>query len=129
VPIEDLIAGVGVGGPERPALRTQAPPAAAKPELQREREALAQKEREPFRRAEPVASRPPAPMDSQAPQAGTTVAQSRPVASMSPAAPKPAAIDATPAGPAKAWGLKDALLAEIRKSKMVFYSTVCAQAQ
>ncbi|HKB12450.1 MAG TPA: hypothetical protein VKD69_17435 [Vicinamibacterales bacterium] len=26
-------------------------------------------------------------------------------------------------------GFKDALLAEIRKSKMVFYSTVCAQAQ
>ena len=26
-------------------------------------------------------------------------------------------------------GLKDALLAEIRKSKMVFYQTVCAQAQ
>src|SRR5207245_11661470 len=35
----------------------------------------------------------------------------------------------TPSGPAKAGGLKDALLAEIRKSKMVFYSTVCAQAQ
>jgi hypothetical protein len=48
---------------------------------------------------------------------------------MSPGAPKPAAIDTTPSGPAKTAGLKDALLAEIRKSKMVFYSTVCAQAQ
>jgi hypothetical protein len=48
---------------------------------------------------------------------------------MSPAAPKPAATDSTPSGTAKASGLKDALLAEIRKSKMVFYQTVCAQAQ
>jgi len=31
--------------------------------------------------------------------------------------------------PAQAGALKDALLAEIRKSKMVFYSTVVAQAQ
>jgi DNA polymerase-3 subunit gamma/tau len=96
VPIEDLIAGVS-GGPERPALRTQAPPAAAKPEPQKTLEP--QKEREPFRRAEPVAAR-------QAP-----------------------ATDSTPSGTAKASGLKDALLAEIRKSKMVFYQTVCAQAQ
>jgi DNA polymerase-3 subunit gamma/tau len=95
-PIEDLIAGVS-GGPERPALRTQAPPAAAKPEPQKTLEP--QKEREPFRRAEPVAAR-------QAP-----------------------ATDSTPSGTAKASGLKDALLAEIRKSKMVFYQTVCAQAQ
>jgi DNA polymerase III subunit gamma/tau len=122
VSIEDLIAGVG-GGSERPALRAPAPSATAKPELQ--------KEREPFRRAEPVAARP-APFDSQrapAAQTGAPVAQGRLAASMSPGAPKPAAIDTTPAGPAKAGSLKDALLAEIRKSKMVFYSTVCAQAQ
>jgi len=149
VSIEDLIAGVA-GGSERPALRAQAPPATAKPEPQQEREPSrraeasqqerepfrraepSQQEREPFRRAEPVAARPPAPFDSQrapAAQTGAPVAQGRPAASTSPGAPKPAAIDTTPAGPAKAGGLKDALLAEIRKSKMVFYSTVCAQAQ
>jgi DNA polymerase-3 subunit gamma/tau len=123
VPIEDLLAGVG-GGSERPALRPQAPPAAAKPEPQ--------KEREPFRRAEPVAAKQLAPLDSQraqAAQSGAPGVPGRPVASMSPGAPKPAAIETTPSAPAKAGGLKDALLAEIRKSKMVFYSTVCAQAQ
>ena len=51
-------------------------------------------------------------------------------------APPPAAARAAAAppahdngAPAKAAGFKDALLAEIRKSKPVFYSTVCAQAQ
>ena len=73
----------------------------------------------------------------------------RPAAAQPPAAPKPvsqpsAASKMAPASagsniapasagsnmaPAQAGALKDALLAEIRKSKMVFYSTVVAQAQ
>src|SRR3954469_3942869 len=47
--------------------------------------------------------------------------------------PKPAAAPVPPkaaeAAPARTGNFKDALLNEIRKSKMVFYSTVCAQAQ
>jgi DNA polymerase III subunit gamma/tau len=58
----------------------------------------------------PIAPKPPAPS---------------PAAKAEPAAPKPP----VPSSPPKAGGFKDALLAEIRKSKMVFYSTVCAQAQ
>src|SRR5262249_40334566 len=60
-----------------------------------------QKGREPFRRAEPPRAQPPQ-------QSGATVA---------------------PVRPAQPPSFKDALLAEIRKSKMVFYSTVVAQAQ
>jgi DNA polymerase-3 subunit gamma/tau len=122
MPIEDLIAGAGA--PQRSAPRPPAPPAAAKPEPQ--------KEREPVRRAEPVAAKQPAPFDAQRAQAaqpGAPGIPGTPVASMPPGAPRPAAIETTPSGPATARGLKDALLAEIRRSKMVFYSTVCAQAQ
>jgi DNA polymerase-3 subunit gamma/tau len=49
-----------------------------------------------------------------------------------PAAPPPAAKPAQPAPPSppsSSTNLKDALLAEIRKTKMVFYNTVIAQAQ
>jgi hypothetical protein len=49
-----------------------------------------------------------------------------------PAAPPPAAKPAQPAppsSPSSSTNLKDALLAEIRKTKMVFYNTVIAQAQ
>src|SRR5262249_18468493 len=103
VPIEDLIAGASGGAPERGALRTGPSAApAARPEPP--------KEREPFRRAEPVAAKP-SPFDSSrapASQSGASVAQGR---------------------PAQPPSFKDGLLAEIRKSKMVFYSTVVAQAQ
>jgi DNA polymerase-3 subunit gamma/tau len=50
-------------------------------------------------------------------------AAASPSARVAPVAPKPADV-APPPG-----NFKDALLNEIRKSKMVFYSTVCAQAQ
>jgi DNA polymerase III subunit gamma/tau len=105
-PIEDLIAGAG-GAPEKPAQRAQPPAAAARAEPHRERE--------PFRRADAVAARPlppPAAFDAQRAQ------PAQPAASIAPGR-----------AAASASGLKDALLAEIRKSKMVFYSTVCAQAQ
>jgi DNA polymerase III subunit gamma/tau len=68
----------------------------------------------------PTGNFPPAKAESQ-----PSKAESRP--------PKPAASGAPPPKPqaasAPAAGFKDALLAEIRRSKMVFYSTVCAQAQ
>jgi hypothetical protein len=67
---------------------------------------------QPQARPAPVASKT-APAAPAAPAAAA-----RPPASL-----QPARSDAPPSG------LKDALLAEIRKSKMVFYSTVCAQAQ
>ena len=62
------------------------------------------------------AARPAAPMAK--PAAAPSSAKAAPVA------PKPADV-----APARAGNFKDALLNEIRKAKMVFYSTVCAQAQ
>jgi DNA polymerase-3 subunit gamma/tau len=112
VPIEDLIAGVGTARPdgralqgsgEKPALRAPAPPAAAVPAPQKAATPAPPKEREPFRRAEPFDSQ-----RAQPSQTGAPVAQGKPMSSTS---------------------FKDALLAEIRKSKAVFYNTVVAQAQ
>jgi hypothetical protein len=101
VPIEDLIVGAANTGSKGPGLQP------------------VQKEREPFpgrrspegeggRRAESPAAKPFDSARAPAPQQGANVAQGRP---------------ATPPS------YKDLLLAEIRKSKMVFYSTVVAQAQ
>ncbi len=67
-----------------------------------------------------TAARPPASASSagsQAPALNRALQPQKPQAAPAPAAPPSSA------------GLKDALLAEIRKSKLVFYSTVCAQAQ
>jgi DNA polymerase III subunit gamma/tau len=98
-PIEDLIAGAASGRPERAALQQSSAP-------------------EPPRKAAlsggPIGGAA-APRSAAPP--------SKPAAA--PVAPKPA--EATL--PARADNFKDALLNEIRKSKMVFYSTVCAQAQ
>ena len=82
----------------------------------------------------PVAGKPPVgPSPSRIPQqpagtfsaagstsAGTALAPAQP--------PSPPAVPSTPAASGDA-GFKDALLAEIRKSKGVFYNTVVAQAQ
>ena len=100
-PIEDLIAGAG-GASERPAPAPRASAAEA---------------------ARPA----PAPLARPAPPppSAGNVAPAKP-ALAPPAAPqKPAEA----AAPAKASAFKDAMLAEIKKSKPVFFSTVCAQAQ
>jgi DNA polymerase-3 subunit gamma/tau len=70
--------------------------------------------------ATPVA-RPAAPPPRSAPPPKA----SAPVRAQQSAAPAAARTDSAP----PTGTFKDALLAEIRKSKMVFYSTVCAQAQ
>jgi DNA polymerase-3 subunit gamma/tau len=101
VPIEDLIAGAGSG-----SSRT-APPKAAPPGSQH-----APRGREPAdARVAPRAAEVPAP----GPSGSLRVPQVPEVA-------------AAPGGTSEA-GFKDALLAEIRKSKVVFYNTVVAQAQ
>jgi DNA polymerase-3 subunit gamma/tau len=119
VPIEDLIAGAGTGAPQRGPLRTPLAPAVAqgKPAPQ------------------PAVTAPPAsrsgssrtPADSPA---TASTGQSAPVSSSSVVSGFPsadlAAGSRTDAAPSN---VKDALLAEIRKSKLVFYSTVVAQAQ
>jgi len=100
-PIEDLIAGAG-GASERPAPSARASASEA---------------------ARPA----PAPLARPAPPRPSAgdVAPAKP-ALAPPAAPqKPAEA----AAPAKASAFKDAMLAEIKKSKPVFFSTVCAQAQ
>jgi DNA polymerase-3 subunit gamma/tau len=73
-------------------------------------------------------ARPPAPSSTStfstvSPASGRT---EKPPASRTAAATAPAALQAPPRGEA---GLKDAILAEIRKTKVVFYNTVVAQAQ
>jgi DNA polymerase III subunit gamma/tau len=74
--------------------------------------------------AQRPAARPPAPTAKPAPAAPAKPADSAP-----PASPGRAAIPSEGAGPGGDAAVKDALLAEIRKSKAVFYNTVVAQAQ
>jgi DNA polymerase-3 subunit gamma/tau len=100
VPIEDLIAGAG--GPERPAPRATSTSASF--------------------------AAPPTPAGGPAPARPAPASTPRVSASTS-SAPSPAA-PAPAAAPARSdTNLKDALLAEIRKSKAVLYNTVIAQAQ
>jgi DNA polymerase-3 subunit gamma/tau len=72
-----------------------------------------------------AAAVPPRPSVVPAQRPAAAAPPLRPAAA-SPAPPRPAP---APSPPPRADNFKDALLAEIRKSKMVFYSTVCAQAQ
>jgi DNA polymerase-3 subunit gamma/tau len=110
VPIEDLLTGAGTPPPSGSA-RTLPPPAAP-----------------PARTAAPVSAAratsqaPAAPAMKPAPPPAnpTTTARSTPPAAAAPSAPAAAASSAN---------IKDAFLAEIRKSKVVFYNTVVAQAQ
>jgi len=101
-PIEELIAGVG-GAPIASASRTAAPASIGS--------------KAP---AAPAAKAPPSSPSSSLPSTS-------PAASKLPSTP-PAASN-LPSTPPAASNLKDALLNEIRKSKVVFYNTVVAQAQ
>jgi DNA polymerase-3 subunit gamma/tau len=102
VPIEDLIAGVGTATSARPS----PPPVVAKPA--------------------PTPSRAPISGQNGPADPAVRAAPDRPAAAIA-AVPRLPASSANPAVPAG--GLKEALLGEIRKSKVVFYNTVVAQAQ
>jgi DNA polymerase-3 subunit gamma/tau len=104
-PIEDLIAGTArVAGPAPPGR-----PPVVKP------------------RSEPAPSKPGGRPAAQEPASPAAAAPNvAPVAAAPNVAPAAAGSNMAPAG---AGALKDALLAEIRKSKTVFYGTVVAQAQ
>jgi DNA polymerase-3 subunit gamma/tau len=154
VPIEDLIAGA-TGAPERGALRpttaesgalrTAAPltptrqTTAASPVATRSTPAVAPPAGPRFSGADAAPSGPAyvAPRSSGAdaassgPSVGSRFSGADAASSGPSVGPRfsgaGTAPPATPKPPSPS--VKDALLAEIRKSKMVFYSTVCAQAQ
>jgi DNA polymerase-3 subunit gamma/tau len=115
-PIEDLIAGTPRGSPAspRPPVVQPRAPAPSKPVS-----------------AQAPPRRPP---DGTTPtaSAGPNMAPAQDRPSVGPAQDRPnmgPGQDRPNMGPAPAGPLKDALLAEIRKSKAVFYGTVVAQAQ
>jgi DNA polymerase-3 subunit gamma/tau len=107
VPLSDLIQGLDKGGGAGPARPSSVParPPAARTEPVRSESA----------RVEPAPPVPPRPTPPRAATPPKPVAVSEPASSAAPAA-----------GFA---GLKDALLAEIQKTKKLFYGTVIAQAQ
>src|SRR6185503_5421231 len=139
-PIEDLISAAGESGPARP--RAASPPASvADARAGMPRPAA---ERPAARPAATSAPRPePAPPVRQAPPPSAATGVPTLVAAVQRAEhavsqsarpePRPVTSGAKPvsAEPARpqAGNLKDALLAEIRKTKVVFYNTVVAQAQ
>jgi DNA polymerase-3 subunit gamma/tau len=118
-PIEDLIAGAASGSTRLPAslpppARAVSPPIAAPPPL-----------------APPDRKGPKAP--SSAASESLTSASGRPGATAaSPGTNNDTIVSSTPSGgaaPPTGAALKDGFLAEIRKTKGVFYNTVVAQAQ
>jgi DNA polymerase-3 subunit gamma/tau len=119
VPIEDLIAGTSSSGSgssraaSSPAASRSVPPPAASSASSSTRQPAG-----PGSGFGRLSSSATLSAPSRAPQPGAPAAQSAPAA-----APLPGVAERSPAG------LKDALLAEIRKSKAVFYNTVVAQAQ
>ena len=118
-PIEDLIAGAGLPATAAPAPQSasgRAGPAARQPRPASASDRAASQS--PSGRAAPRrrrAASPPPPAAGRAPRR-------RPRA-------MPPAIRRKPAAPVRTRSFKDALLAEIRKGKTVFYNTVVAQAQ
>jgi DNA polymerase-3 subunit gamma/tau len=103
-PIEDMIAGAGAPPTARPAQAAPTQP----------------------RGSVPPRLATPAPGPIAAKPAAAAPAKAEPVPPKPPMSSAAARAE-TPA--ATTTSFKDSLLAEIRKSKMVFYSTVCAQAQ
>jgi DNA polymerase III subunit gamma/tau len=123
VSIEDLIAAAGAGsGSNRPPAERPSPPAA--------RIAPAASVGRPAPAAPPVRSGPSTPAPSLAAQAARAAANPG-------AVPEPKSSSVVSdfsrtvggAPPAVAGSVKDALLAEIRRTKIAFYGTVVAQAQ
>lgn len=118
VPIEDLIASASSGLASAPRATPPAPARAAAPAGTASRA--------------PASAPVPASATAPAPAAPRTVAPTRPSAQAPgpPAAPRPVggSSEKTSPPPSDA-AFKDAWLAEVRKGKTVFYSTVVAQAQ
>ena len=101
VSIEDLIAGSGTGAASGSSRTSPAP--------------------------KPAPQQKPQPDPPRAPSAGS--GPSRPQGNAPAKDASGVRVLPDPSTPAQGAGLKDALLAEIRKSKVVFYNTVVAQAQ
>ncbi len=121
MPIEELIAAVGSGVP--PLARAPAPSPAPRSAAA---STLAARPVTPAgspRAAVPAASGPPPARPPVRPAAPAVRPAGGTAAQPSPAMPEPTG------APVPDSALKDALLAEVRKGKMVFYSTVVAQAQ
>ncbi len=121
MPIEDLIAGVA--GPEKPTSRTPLPP--ARPPAP----APATRTSAPASIGRPATPGPTA----AAPSSGRPAAE-RPAPSLTEAAARAVAnVAATPepktSTPVQEGNFKDTLIAEIKKTKAVFYNMVVAQAQ
>jgi hypothetical protein len=124
VSIEELIASAGAGAGERPSPRPveagrAAPRAIAPPPVARPTAALRP---EPVERSSPGAASRVAAAPIAAP-AATPRAASAPAPAPQAAEPRPAVAASDPAG------FKDALLAQIKSGKPVFYNMVVAQAQ
>ena len=116
MPIEDLIAGAATSAT---LSRPSAPPGSAPPPQADVRRAAL---------SGSPSTRPEAPSSLRAASAAAVkAAAARAPSAPSPAAPAPVAPPA--AAPAASGSFKDALLAEIRKSKGVLYNMVVAQAQ
>ena len=122
VPIEDLIVGAAArpvgpaqAGPHVPNVsRNQPPPAIAKPAAQ-----------SPLMSQAAAASRAATARVPGTSAPGTKAPGTSAPSTVAPSTVAPSAAPATASTP----NLKDALLAEIRKSKQVFYNMVVAQAQ
>jgi len=131
MPIEDLIAGVA--GPEKPSLRTPLPsarPPAPAPAVRTPAPASIGRSATPGpTAAAPGSSRPAA----ERPAPSLTEAAARAVANVA-ATPEPKTATPVVSGssrtpPAQEGNFKDTLIAEIKKTKAVFYNMVVAQAQ
>ncbi len=121
VPIEELIAGLGNGGPALPVARAATSPRAEQAPPPRA-VTPARPEQAPAPR-----SAPPASLAARAEQIAKRVIPPPPAST---ASRPPAAAPARPAAASVAsGGFKDALIAEVRKVKGVFYNMVVAQAQ
>jgi DNA polymerase III subunit gamma/tau len=144
-PIEDLISGAGTAAaPPRPGPAPQrmaaapSPPHRSAPPAGAESSRAESRERSVRTPSEPAAA-PPREQASAPSRPSSAAASPSAPRTASPAASPSASGPSTGSAPSRADSrdgisrtdahFKDALLAEIRKSKMVFYSTVCAQAQ
>jgi len=129
-PIEDLIAGTG-RVPSSAAAPSKPPAAPPRSEPAAQRPAVPPAAPVPPRRAQDAS--PASAVSNMAPvSAGSNKMPASGGPNLAPTAGGPnmaPAVVGSNMAPASAGALKDALLAEIRKTKLVFYSTVVAQAQ
>jgi DNA polymerase-3 subunit gamma/tau len=133
MPIEDLIAGAGSGTAQRGALRspeTAAPQrGAAGADVRRAPLSAVSGAAPPAPVARPTATAPSRPEPSSPLRAAAAAAVKATAARPSAPAASPASVAPAAASVPVSGNFKDALLAEIRKSKAVLYNMVVAQAQ